>query len=247
LALAVRWSGQPTAGGSRPHLVGEYKILHNPQAFQPSVDPATNAFTSYSSHNPTLTRNLALIAWHSGGLQAIDIADPARPTQGDLMAGEASCWSSRRPSEDPRQPGRLEPAHLRGRRAARLPAPALSAHAPALRLLQVQPGTTHDRSTSTYCCAPSVAHGSPRACQPGVPGPRQDAGIDAHPHLLRHSLASAMAAAKEPASVIAGQLRHADGGTLASRTYIHQLPQTPPRLARLIEDRDGRGKAGSVG
>jgi integrase len=64
----------------------------------------------------------------------------------------------------------------------------------------------------------------------------QAAGVAAHPHLLRHSLASAMAAAKEPASVIAGQLRHADGGTLASRTYIHQLPQTPPRLARLIED-----------
>jgi integrase len=157
------------------------------------------------------------------------------------MAGEASCWSSRRPSEDPRQPGRLSlPAfavdalrayqHLhRQRTRLRL----------RLRLLQVQPGPTHDRSTSTYCCAPSVAHRSPRACQPGVPGPRQDAGIDAHPHLLRHSLASAMAAAKEPASVIAGQLRHADGGTLASRTYIHQLPQTPPRLARLIEDRYG--------
>jgi integrase len=64
----------------------------------------------------------------------------------------------------------------------------------------------------------------------------QDAEVQAHPHLLRHSLASAMAAAKEPASVIAGRLRHADGGTLASRTYIHQLPQTPPRLARLIED-----------
>src|SRR6266542_388247 len=61
------------------------------------------------------------------------------------------------------------------------------------------------------------------------------AGVDAHPHLLRHSLASAMAAAREPASVIAGQLRHADGGTLASRTYVHRLPQTPPRLARLIE------------
>jgi integrase len=63
-----------------------------------------------------------------------------------------------------------------------------------------------------------------------------DTEIEAHPHLLRHSLTSAMAAAKEPASVIAGQLRHADGGTLVSRTYIHQLPQTPPRLARLIED-----------
>jgi integrase len=32
-------------------------------------------------------------------------------------------------------------------------------------------------------------------------------GIAAHPHLLRHSLASALAAAKEPASVIAEQLR----------------------------------------
>src|SRR4030095_3228699 len=54
----------------------------------------------------------------------------------------------------------------------------------------------------------------------------------APPHLLPPSLASAMAAAKDPASVIAGQLRHADGGTLASRTYIHQLPHTPPRPAR---------------
>jgi integrase len=61
------------------------------------------------------------------------------------------------------------------------------------------------------------------------------AGIRAHPHLLRHSLASALAAAKEPASVIAEQLRHADGGTLASRTYIHRLPQTAPRLARRIQ------------
>jgi hypothetical protein len=50
-----------------------------------------------------------------------------------------------------------------------------------------------------------------------------------------------MAAAKEPASVIAGQLRHDDGGTLASSTYIHQLPRTPPRLARLIEDLYGPG------
>jgi hypothetical protein len=66
----------------RPRLVGEYKIVQNTEAFQPSVDPATDNFTSYSSHNPTLTRNLALIAWHSGGLQAIDIADPAQPAQG---------------------------------------------------------------------------------------------------------------------------------------------------------------------
>jgi integrase len=71
-------------------------------------------------------------------------------------------------------------------------------------------------------------------------------GLDAHPHMLRHALASAMAAEKEPASIIAAQLRHADGGALAQRVYIHQLPQTAPRLAGVIEGvfgpaaRDGR-------
>jgi integrase len=60
-------------------------------------------------------------------------------------------------------------------------------------------------------------------------------GLAAHPHMLRHALASAMAANKEPASIIAAQLRHADGGALAQRVYIHQLPQTAPRVAGLIE------------
>jgi integrase len=60
-------------------------------------------------------------------------------------------------------------------------------------------------------------------------------GLDAHPHMLRHALASAMAANKEPASIIAAQLRHADGGALAQRVYIHQLPQTASRVAGLIE------------
>jgi integrase len=59
--------------------------------------------------------------------------------------------------------------------------------------------------------------------------------LAAHPHLLRHALASAMAARKEPASIIAAQLRHADGGALAQRVYIHQLPQTASRLAGVIE------------
>jgi integrase len=60
-------------------------------------------------------------------------------------------------------------------------------------------------------------------------------GLAAHPHMLRHALASAMAANKEPASIIAAQLRHADGGALAQRVYIHQLPQTASRVAGLIE------------
>jgi hypothetical protein len=67
----------------RPHIVGEYRLPANQPSFcgSPADDEATEQFTSYSSHNPTLTRDLALIAWHSGGLQAIDIADPARPAQ----------------------------------------------------------------------------------------------------------------------------------------------------------------------
>ena len=75
-------------------------------------------------------------------------------------------------------------------------------------------------------------------------------GLAAHPHLLRHALASAMAANKEPASIIAAQLRHADGGALAQRVYIHQLPQTAPRLAELIEGRvrpSGAERASGVG
>src|SRR6266536_2841335 len=71
------------ANPARPHLLGEYKIFQNTQTFHgsPGDDLATEQFTSYSSHNPTVLRDLAFIAWHSGGLQAIDIADPGDTTQ----------------------------------------------------------------------------------------------------------------------------------------------------------------------
>jgi hypothetical protein len=63
----------------RPHIVGEYKIHQNTTAYTPA--PGENEFNSYSSHNPTATRNVVLDAWHSGGLQAIDVSDPAVPAQ----------------------------------------------------------------------------------------------------------------------------------------------------------------------
>ena len=72
-------------------------------------------------------------------------------------------------------------------------------------------------------------------------------GLVAHPHLLRRALASAMAANKEPASIIAAQLRHADGGMLAQRVYIHRLPQTAPRVAGLIEGVSARRRGRAVG
>jgi hypothetical protein len=108
---------------------------------------------------------------------------------------------------------------------------------PVPRLLLVQPGQApRPVELDLLLCTERGTPVRPEHASRAFRAFAEDAEIQAHPHLLRHSLASAMAAAKEPASVIAGQLRHADGGTLASRTYIHQLPQTPLRLARLIED-----------
>lgn len=63
---------------SRPRVIGEYKVAENSC---PAPTQADQERTSYASHNPTLTRKLALVTWHSGGLQAIDIASPARPRQ----------------------------------------------------------------------------------------------------------------------------------------------------------------------
>lgn len=62
----------------RPRQVGEYLL---PENSCPPPSEADQARGSYASHNPTLTRNLALVAWHSGGLQAIDTRNPRRLTQ----------------------------------------------------------------------------------------------------------------------------------------------------------------------
>ncbi len=72
------------ADPAHPQITGEYKIAQDDQSFcgSPADDPATEQFTSYSSHNPTVLPDVAFIDWHSGGLQAIDIADPADPAQG---------------------------------------------------------------------------------------------------------------------------------------------------------------------
>ena len=63
----------------RPRIAAEYKLPVNDPAFCESVSEERNNFTSLSAHNPTLTRNLAFLTWHSAGLQAIDISDPAQP------------------------------------------------------------------------------------------------------------------------------------------------------------------------
>jgi hypothetical protein len=73
-----------TTDEANPQVVGEYKLVQNTQAYCQSLegqDPNNTRWTSYSSHNPTVLRNLALVTWHSGGFQAFSVSDPTRPLQ----------------------------------------------------------------------------------------------------------------------------------------------------------------------
>jgi integrase len=56
-----------------------------------------------------------------------------------------------------------------------------------------------------------------------------------HVHTLRHSAASFLAAAGVPASDIAAQLGHADGGALALRVYVHPLAEGLTRAAAHLD------------
>ena len=67
------------AAEDRPRVAFEYKLPVNEKEFCSSVSPARENFSSFASHNPTLTPNLAILTWHSAGLQAIDLADPGNP------------------------------------------------------------------------------------------------------------------------------------------------------------------------
>jgi hypothetical protein len=86
------------------------------------------------------------------------------------------------------------------------------------------------------------------SCGAGRSGPRPWCGAPlgtvAGGHARRHPGPPASAAplaglgdggGQEPASVIAGQLRHTDSGALAQRVYTYQLSQTAPRVAGLID------------
>ncbi|MCA1704392.1 MAG: hypothetical protein LC808_14480, partial [Actinobacteria bacterium] len=63
----------------KPKVISEYKLPQNDESF--CTQDAAHATTSFAAHNPTLTPHLAVLTWHSGGLQVIDISDPAKPAQ----------------------------------------------------------------------------------------------------------------------------------------------------------------------
>ena len=64
---------------TKPKVKAEYKLPQNEATFCPTDQP--RPLSSFSAHNPTLTPNVAFITWHAGGLQAISLEDPSKPTQ----------------------------------------------------------------------------------------------------------------------------------------------------------------------
>lgn len=59
-----------------PVIGGEFRLPENDVAC--TADAPLTAFTA---HNATVTKDLALVTWYAGGLQAIDISNPAKPRQ----------------------------------------------------------------------------------------------------------------------------------------------------------------------
>ena len=63
----------------KPKVISEFKLPQNEESF--CTQDAAHPTTSFAAHNPTLTKNLAVITWHSGGLQVVDISNPAKPSR----------------------------------------------------------------------------------------------------------------------------------------------------------------------
>jgi hypothetical protein len=63
----------PTA----PYIAGEFALPEN----DPTTCEQLPTNTAYTAHHVTATENVALVSWYAGGLEAIDISDPAHPTR----------------------------------------------------------------------------------------------------------------------------------------------------------------------
>lgn len=67
-----------------PRVVAAYRTQYNRPSYcrtPAGQDPQNTTYTSYAAHNPTVLPDLAFVTWHSAGLLAISIADPARPSR----------------------------------------------------------------------------------------------------------------------------------------------------------------------
>jgi hypothetical protein len=68
-----------TSTPAKPKVVAEFKLPQNEEDYCTTDPPRPSS--SYSAHNPTLTKHLAFVTWHAGGIQAIDLSNPRKPRQ----------------------------------------------------------------------------------------------------------------------------------------------------------------------
>lgn len=85
---------------THPVVVSQYKIDKNQQSSctQPGTPgypgvAAEDSFSSYASHNPTVLPDVALVTWHSGGLRAVDLRNPAAPTGAGFLLPTPNAFS----------------------------------------------------------------------------------------------------------------------------------------------------------
>jgi len=60
-----------------PVVIGEYRLAQN----DPSYCSGPTERVTFTAHNVTTTHDLALVTWYAGGLQALDVSEPAAPRQ----------------------------------------------------------------------------------------------------------------------------------------------------------------------
>jgi integrase len=98
-------------------------------------------------------------------------------------------------------------------------------------------GTAYHTAGDLVVCQVDGRPSRPDYCSAAFRALVRRAGLPAaiHVHTLRHSAASFLAAEGLPASDIAAQLGHADGGALALRVYVHPLEENKRRAAAHLD------------
>ncbi|MFL6298900.1 MAG: tyrosine-type recombinase/integrase, partial [Actinomycetes bacterium] len=126
--------------------------------------------------------------------------------------------------------------------------PTVAAALRRLRAEQVERrlvlGAEYDAAADLVICKPAGGPYRPDSASTMFRALVRRAGLPdtIHVHTLRHSAASFLAAAGVPASDIAAQLGHADGGALALRIYVHPLAEGLTRAAAHLDRVIGGGQ-----
>jgi integrase len=126
--------------------------------------------------------------------------------------------------------------------------PTVAAALRRLRAEQVERrlvlGTEYDAAADLVICKPAGGPYRPDSASTMFRALVRRVGLPdtIHVHTLRHSTASFLAAEGVPASDIAAQLGHADGGALALRIYVHPLAEGLTRAAAHLDRVIGGGQ-----